>query len=89
MKATIAKSEVFEEIKRKSREQRNYAFSIKYCRTDVTIGKKERVCKIYVGQENAILNRTVNFCNLADGKAFKIGLDFWIEYNSKIIDHTR
>lgn len=89
MISTIGKSQVFEEIKRKGQEQRNYAFAIKYCRTDVSIGKKERVCKIFVGQENAILNRTVNFCNLADGKAFKIGLDFWIEYNGKIIDHTK
>lgn len=83
----IAKSDVFAEIKRRGKEERNFSFSVKYVKADNTVNYKPRVMKVYVGADNAILNRTVNLCNIEDGRAFKISVDFWIMYNGKVIQH--
>jgi hypothetical protein len=82
-------SEVFAEIKEESKKNRRFAFSIQYVRQDSTAGFKARVCKVFVGEENALFNRTVCFHNYENGDTFKIGLDFWIQYNGQQIDHTK
>ena len=45
----IAKSEVFADIKKKSKEERNFSFSVKYVKADNTVSFKPRVMKVYVG----------------------------------------
>jgi hypothetical protein len=85
----IAKSAVFAEIKRMGAEVRNWSFSVKYVKADNTVSYKPRVMKVYVGNDNAVINRTVNLCDLSNGRAFKISMDFWILYNDKIIQHDR
>lgn len=82
-------SEVFIEIKEKSKANRRFTFPIKYVRQDNTVGMKPMVAKVFVGEENALFNRTVCFHDYETGKTFKIGLDFWLQYNGQKIDHTK
>ena len=95
MKHTMKRRTVFAEIHQDTRGTGPHIFSIKYRKKDYTVGYKARVSKSlksFSGEKKFRQNININHVLLVHdhetGQHREILIDFLIEYNGYLIDHS-
>lgn len=91
----IKRRAMFAEIHQDTRGAEPHVFSIKYRKTDATVGFKARVGKSFrvlpgsgKYRGHVSTNHVLLLYNYEDKRHFEVLIDLLVEYNGKLIDHT-